>query len=1138
LSKTKETLYSYRKVKTNKIYARDLYLTGSAQMGGDLTVTGSISGSDIIGVSVTGPIKTSSLTVTGSGVITGSLDVGEDLHVTGSISGSSYENLSTTSNIVGGTLDITGSANIGEDMVVSGSFSAGNITNTGSNIIQGNLSVTGSASIGGNLVVTGSISGSSVQGAVGDMLKSVYDTNDDGTVNNSDKLEGLTVTQVRTHSPASHSGSHYLGEGDAITIAKAQVHDLETSDLTVPNLDVTGSITTQDLVVTGTTQISGSLLVTGSAQVGGNLVVTGSISGSSYEGIVVSDHASTHTSGSSDPVSIYKSQVIDLENKDLTIPGLIVTGSAVITGSLSSVGGDTVITGSLQAGSVHVTGSFTTSGSATISGSVLSKELIVTGSASIGGNLVVTGSISGSSYEGITVSAHASTHQSGSSDPVSLYKSQITDLETLDLQVPHITTTGSGTNGISGSLVVTGQISGSNSGSFSGDIYGGGNLTVSDTVVAQNITGSINVSGSNLYGSDAIVTNITATNITGSSLISGSDFKGPSATITNISGSEESLTGNLYVGGNITGSGEGQFSSDVVVGGNLTVVGSQTFSDTTINGVLTVSGSQKVTGSATFDDDVTVQGTLSGSSLQGILDSTQVLLTGSTYLSEWRHSTDQRYVDGAKITGSIDSNARVAVRKNSAGDGYTRRRINFIEGTNISLTVGDDSSNEEVDVQISVGSGLSGSLGPYSYIVYSGSGTGGPYFAKDSDGDTKFSGSDASTVIQSAIDALTNGGIIFLKGDVDADGKTVTISKSNIALVSGLNQAGDIWQTPRISKILIQASSATVKNIYISGLNVREINFNADGHNIYNVVVDKTQIRPSSVSGYKGIIFRGSGYIYFVRFNDCKISDYYDQSSNDQGTITVTGTNSGNGQIWFNNLDYKAMTDNAVMFCADGGRVDPFLVFNGLSYVEINKSGCKSFKIKADSKISDLHVYDSWFELHDDITIFEIESGSNMNFLCHFHDNTFSVGDSVGDTTTFITNNATQSDWITWRHNGIYGSNNVFHATGDAATFALGTPGTNSRFHFELDYVYSYGTTLKKTKNSGTATFNGDGSTTDFNIAHNMSQTPTIVHLEAKTSDASGDKYWEADSTNITVHFITAPPTGNNNVVLSWKAEV
>jgi len=74
--------------------------------------------------------------------------------------------------------------------------------------------------------------------------------------------------------------------------------------------------------------------------------------------------------------------------------------------------------------------------------------------------------------------------------------------------------------------------------------------------------------------------------------------------------------------------------------------------------------------------------------------------------------------------------------------------------------------------------------------------------------------------------------------------------------------------------------------------------------------------------------------------------------------------------------------------------------------------------------------------------------------------------------------------------------------------------------------------------NSGTATFSGDASTTDFNIPHNMRQAPTIVHLEAKTSDAAGDKYWEADNTNITVHFITAPPTGDNNVILSWRAEV
>jgi len=39
---------------------------------------------------------------------------------------------------------------------------------------------------------------------VGDMTKAVYDTNDDGVVDNSEKLEGSTKAQVQDHAPKSH----------------------------------------------------------------------------------------------------------------------------------------------------------------------------------------------------------------------------------------------------------------------------------------------------------------------------------------------------------------------------------------------------------------------------------------------------------------------------------------------------------------------------------------------------------------------------------------------------------------------------------------------------------------------------------------------------------------------------------------------------------------------------------------------------------------------------------------------------------------------------------------------------------------------------------------------------------------------
>jgi len=59
-------------------------------------------------------------------------------------------------------------------------------------------------------------------------------------------------------------------------------------------------------------------------------------------------------------------------------------------------------------------------------------------------------------------------------------------------------------------------------------------------------------------------------------------------------------------------------------------------------------------------------------------------------------------LDNANISASavLDAVARIGVRKNSTGSVFQRRRLNLIEGTGITLTVADDSGNEEVDVTI------------------------------------------------------------------------------------------------------------------------------------------------------------------------------------------------------------------------------------------------------------------------------------------------------------------------------------------------------------------------------------------------------------------------------------------------------
>jgi len=76
------------------------------------------------------------------------------------------------------------------------------------------------------------------------------------------------------------------------------------------------------------------------------------------------------------------------------------------------------------------------------------------------------------------------------------------------------------------------------------------------------------------------------------------------------------------------------------------------------------------------------------------------------------------------------------------------------------------------------------------------------------------------------------------------------------------------------------------------------------------------------------------------------------------------------------------------------------------------------------------------------------------------------------------------------------------------------------------------------TENSGTATFSGDGTTTQFSIAHGLVSTPTKVLVTPMTADAASDFYVTTDDTNIYINYKSAPPSGTDNLKFSWYAEV
>jgi len=110
------------------------------------------------------------------------------------------------------------------------------------------------------------------------------------------------------------------------------------------------------------------------------------------------------------------------------------------------------------------------------------------------------------------------------------------------------------------------------------------------------------------------------------------------------------------------------------------------------------------------DDDVVVHlagdETISGNkNFTGTLEhhGNAVVDTTDPRLSDDRpptaHQTSHQSGGSDELTGALDANARVNVRKGGTSAG-TRRSINFIEGTNIDITATDNSGAERVDVTI------------------------------------------------------------------------------------------------------------------------------------------------------------------------------------------------------------------------------------------------------------------------------------------------------------------------------------------------------------------------------------------------------------------------------------------------------
>jgi len=451
---------------------------------------------------------------------------------------------------------------------------------------------------------------------------------------------------------------------------------------------------------------------------------------------------------------------------------------------------------------------------------------------------------------------------------------------------------------------------------------------------------------------------------------------------------------------------------------------------------------------------------------------------------------------------------------------------------------------------------------PYSAIVYK---EGDEVRAEDWKGRKIASGEagvDDASVIQGAIDNLPSGGICFLRAGIYNISSTITINKDSIWLKgegphtyygkefgTTLRSAGanPILEIPSVS---LRTHEVTISDVELDGndLNInilkatdadnlrleRVVVRNAHGYGIYleNVWVKSQLLNVIVAETDSGIYMEGCSHVTLINAG---------ASARDNG-YALKLTNSGGIRI----IDFhtEGIGANAYGIYISGG-----------SHIFITQS-----EIRPGENSYGIYASDSKKILITSSIIFNVAQGIELNGV-KYHNICGNVISSVKNDGIKIT--GTYGGCIIG--NVIYGcdgsgihleniwvevvsNNRVTDNAGKGLTIIGGSDHrilcnifSGNTADVDIDNITKHAYINNRpelTKSAGTATFSGDGTTTQFSIAHGLVSTPTKIQVTPMTADAASDFYVTADDTNIYVNYKSAPPSGTDNLKFSWYAEV
>jgi len=437
-----------------------------------------------------------------------------------------------------------------------------------------------------------------------------------------------------------------------------------------------------------------------------------------------------------------------------------------------------------------------------------------------------------------------------------------------------------------------------------------------------------------------------------------------------------------------------------------------------------------------------------------------------------------------------------------------------------------------------------------SYIVFQ---KGGQYYAKNGNtGHIEFGPGDASTVIQSAINALTLNRTwqetIMLKGnlgyvhDVEVPSYTRIIGdKAKLTLPSGSSY---IFKQPNAD-----ITDVTFENIHF----ISETQYSGNGLEIFYFT--GSTWRHAYYVTVKGCIFENFGDGIHAIADESIFTDnifrgngvglYFDAGSTDVVTDNYFYVPSNKYALQLTDIATVSVVGNVFMGTDTSGAAfiktwTAYMIDIVGNIFSILPNGYAIWFDPVNGTSSGINIEGNTFY---SIGVGILTSYQAANYGIRIAGNLMAGNggppNKFGELFCFGPWGGNKAGEVHVEGNELWVSK-AFESYGNAYTIIL----KNNNINANSPPTLGTGTLIAKgnigyvTENSGTATFSGNNSQTQFAIAHGLVGTPKSWRVEAGSADAKGNKYVTADATNLTVTFATAPPSGTNNVVLVWQAEM